>query len=105
MSRRRARISDRKPSLPYLDIPYKKEVRNPWPPYQIAGPERIAEIHDMSMRILEKTGMRFMDEEAMDLWEKAGAKVDRETQHVWPHRELIEELVAKAPFGVYLSRP
>ena len=95
--RRRERAAQRAQTHPYLQIPYQQEVRNPWPPYEIEPQERIEEIHDMSMQILENSGMRFLDEEAMDVWEAAGAKVDRKNQHVWPDRGLIEEQVAKAP--------
>ena len=99
MSARRIRDRNASRSKPpaYLDIPYQREIQNQWPPYEIAAQPQIDEIHDMSMKILENTGIRFMDEEAMDLWEAAGAKVDRKSQHVWPDRGLIEELVAKAP--------
>lgn len=96
-ARRRERTARRQATPPFMQIPYEKEIRNPWPPYEIESQERIDEIHNMSMRILEESGMRFLDEEAMDLWEKAGAKVDRQEQHVWIDRSLIEELVAKAP--------
>lgn len=99
MSRRRRR-SDKKSirkQSDYLKIPYRPQLRNPWKPYEIATEEMIADIHDASMQILENTGMQFQDETAMDLWEKAGAKVDRSQQHVWPDRGLIAELIAKAP--------
>ena len=94
--RRRSKKKDRQQS-PYFSIPYKKELRNPWPPYEIASPQIIANIHDASMTILENTGIQFQDENALDLWERAGAKVDRKAQHVWPDRGLIMELIAKAP--------
>ncbi|MGB1252399.1 MAG: trimethylamine methyltransferase family protein [Candidatus Promineifilaceae bacterium] len=99
MSRKRRR-PDKKTARrqsPYLRLPYHQQLRNPWKPYEIATEQMIADIHDASMRILENTGIRFQDEYAMDLWEKAGAKVDRSTQHVWPDRGLIVELIAKAP--------
>jgi trimethylamine--corrinoid protein Co-methyltransferase len=38
-----------------------------------------------------------MDDEALDIWEKAGAKVDRARQHVWMDRGLILAAVAQAP--------
>jgi trimethylamine--corrinoid protein Co-methyltransferase len=41
--------------------------------------------------------MVFMDAEALDVWEKAGARVDHQRQHVWFDRGLIMELVAKTP--------
>jgi trimethylamine--corrinoid protein Co-methyltransferase len=62
----------------------------------------IAEIHEASMQILENTGLRFLDERAMDLWQRAGAKVDRAGQHVWPDRGLIMEQIVKAPSGFTL---
>ncbi|MFT5196705.1 MAG: trimethylamine--corrinoid protein Co-methyltransferase [Cellvibrionaceae bacterium] len=82
----------------FFDVPVR-QWRNPYPAYEIANSEMLAEVHDASMKILENTGMRFQDEEAMELWEKAGAKVDRKTQHVWIDRGLLMELVAKAPSG------
>lgn len=96
-SRRRERIARRTQTPPFLKIPYQKEIRNPWPPYEIVDQEQIEKIHDASMRILENTGMRFLDEEALHVWAVAGAKVDHRRQHVWMDRGLIEELVAKAP--------
>jgi trimethylamine--corrinoid protein Co-methyltransferase len=54
-------------------------------------------IHEASMRILENTGIAFMDEEALDIWDKAGALVDRSQQRVRLDRGLVMELVSKAP--------
>ncbi|WP_420627870.1 trimethylamine methyltransferase family protein [Candidatus Leptofilum sp.] len=97
MSRRRNRPKRRQQTNPYLDIPFQSEIRNAWPPYQIATPDQIEQIHNASMQILENTGIRFLDDEAIALWEAAGAKVDHKTQHVWLDRGLITELVAQAP--------
>ncbi len=97
MARKRKRTTRRIKSLSFLNIPFQKELRNRWSPNEIASPQQIEAIHDASMQILENTGLRFLDEEALTLWEKAGAKVNRRTQHVWPDRGLITDLVAKAP--------
>ncbi|MEM7345452.1 MAG: trimethylamine methyltransferase family protein [Chloroflexota bacterium] len=94
--RKRSRKQNRQQS-PYFNINYQQETRNPWPPMEIASTEQVEQIHEASMTILENTGLRFMDEEALDLWETAGAKVDRATQHVWLDRGLIMSLVDKAP--------
>ncbi len=98
MVKRRRRDSQKKirQQSPYFSIPYR-QLRNPWPPYEIATAEKIEAIHQASMHILENTGICFLDEEAMDLWEKVGAKVDRGAQRVWPDRGLIMALVAQAP--------
>lgn len=82
---------------PFYDVPFEQEIRNLWPPYEIVTEAQIETLHDASMQILENTGMEFQYEPAMELWEKAGAKVDRKAQKVWPDRGLITELVAKAP--------
>ena len=60
----------------YFDVPFRP-WRNNYPVYEIANEQMLADIHDASMQILETTGIRFQDEEAMELWQKAGAKVDR----------------------------
>lgn len=97
MSTRRSRPNRRPPAIPFLHIPYQKELRQPWPPYPIAFPQQLEDLHLASVHILENTGLRFMDKEALSLWEAAGAKVNHHTQHVWADRGLIAELVAKAP--------
>ena len=94
--RRRRESKKSRAQSPYFSIP-SCQLQNPWPPYEIAGPQKIEEIHNASMHILENTGIRFQDGEALDLWAQAGAKVDRSRQHVWPDRGLIAELIAKAP--------
>jgi trimethylamine---corrinoid protein Co-methyltransferase len=93
--RRAARREQRRRS-PLEALPFR-ELRNSMPPYEMLAPEQIERIHDVSMRILEEVGMDFLDEEALDIWEKAGAKVDHAAQHVWMDRGLILEAVAKAP--------
>ena len=49
------------------------------------------------MHILENVGLRFLDDEALTLWEQAGAKVSRAEQHVWLDRGLVMNLVQHAP--------
>ena len=63
------------PSFPPL-------VRN-IPVYEIVPDEAIELIHDESLKILEEVGCEFRDAEAIDLWKKAGAKVER---HARAHR-------------------
>jgi trimethylamine--corrinoid protein Co-methyltransferase len=49
------------------------------------------------MHILEEVGLDFLDDEALNLWQQAGVRVDRASRHVWPDRGLVLDLVAKAP--------
>lgn len=94
--RRRTNKKRERQVSPFFDIPFR-QLRNPWPPYEIVDAEQIEAIHEASMQILENTGLRFLDEEALALWQAAGAKVDRAAQHVWPERGLVMELIGKAP--------
>jgi len=73
------------------------QLYNPYRPLEILTPEQVQQIHEASMHILEHTGIRFQDAEALSLWEQAGAKVDHVKQHVWIDRGLLMEWVAKAP--------
>ena len=95
-TRRRRPRSNRQQS-PYFKIPYISDLRNPWRPYEVATDEIIEKIHDASMRILENTGIRFDDAEALDLWEKVGAQVDKSSRMVQIDRGLLLETLATAP--------
>ena len=65
------------------------------PVYDLASVESIDKIHDNSMRILEDIGIDFRDEEALETWKQAGAKVEGERVRI--PRELLLELVSMAP--------
>ncbi|MGQ0601297.1 MAG: trimethylamine methyltransferase family protein [Anaerolineales bacterium] len=93
--RRAARRQQRSESA-LFKVPFRP-IRNTWRPMELLTPEGLEQLHTASMRILEETGMMMMDGETLDLWEKAGAKVDRKAQHVWLDRGLVMEAVAKAP--------
>lgn len=93
--RRAARRRQRTES-PLLKIPFR-QLRNPMPPLEILSAEQLEELHQASLHILETVGLDFLDDEALDLWQKAGAKVDRASQHVWIDRGLLLETIALAP--------
>jgi trimethylamine--corrinoid protein Co-methyltransferase len=94
-NRRAARREERGRS-PLLTLPFHR-LRNPLPPLEFLPVEEVNKLHLASMHILENVGIEFLDDEALAIWEKAGAKVDRKAKHVWPDRGLISEAVAEAP--------
>lgn len=96
MSRQRPRHPRTAPILPLVTIPFR-QVRNTRPPYDWLDPEELERIHNASLDILENTGVDFLDDEALDIWQQAGAKVDRSTRRVWPDRGLVLEALANAP--------
>ena len=81
---------------PLLKFPFRR-LQNRFAPLEIVSPEQIEQLHEASMQILETIGLDFLDAEALDLWQQAGAKVDHARQHVWLDRGLVLELVSKAP--------
>ncbi|MEK7326131.1 MAG: trimethylamine methyltransferase family protein [Chloroflexota bacterium] len=93
---RRAEARRKRAESPLLTIPFTR-LRNPLQPLEILPPDQIEKLHQASMRILEDIGLAMMDGETLDIWQKAGAKVDRARQHVWLDRGLVMEAVAKAP--------
>lgn len=92
---RHARRRERQAS-PLLQRPFRP-IRNPYPPLEILSPPQLERIHDASMHILENVGLDFFDDEALAIWQQAGAKVDRAARHVWIDRGLATQALATAP--------
>jgi trimethylamine--corrinoid protein Co-methyltransferase len=59
--------------------------------------EEIEAIHNASLQVLEKTGIKVMSETALDILNKGGAKVDYGTNRVTLPRQLVEEALKMAP--------
>ncbi|MCB9419607.1 MAG: trimethylamine methyltransferase family protein [Ardenticatenaceae bacterium] len=93
---RRSERQRPQPQSPLLTLPFR-QPRNPFPPAEILTPDQIQQLHDASMHILENIGLDFLDDEALAIWQQAGAKVDRAARHVWIDRGLLLEAIAPAP--------
>jgi trimethylamine--corrinoid protein Co-methyltransferase len=91
---------------PLADKPFRL-LRNPLAPVEVLSEEQLERIHLASMRILEDIGLDFWDEEALQIWEQAGARVDHDGRHVWLDRDLVLEAVARAPsrFTLHARNP
>ena len=63
--------------------------------YEIITKKQIEDIHDATLEVLEKTGVVFHYQPALEIFCKAGAKVDGNRVY-FPNR-LVEEQVKKAP--------
>jgi len=59
--------------------------------------EEIEAIHNASLQVLEKTGIKVMSEVALDILKKGGAKVDYGTNRVTLPRQLVNEALKMAP--------
>ena len=96
ISSRRDRRRQRRQIAPLLKIPFR-QLFHPRPPYEIVDDEQIERLHEASVHILENIGLDFLDEEVLDIWQKAGARVDFGRQHVWLDRGLVMEAIVSAP--------
>jgi trimethylamine--corrinoid protein Co-methyltransferase len=94
-NRRQQRRAQRlMPSLLKLSF---RQLSNRLSPLEFLNPEQIEQIHNASLDILENIGLDFLDEEALRIWQAAGAKVDWANQHVWLDRGLVMAAIATAP--------
>jgi trimethylamine--corrinoid protein Co-methyltransferase len=92
---RRAKQRERLAS-PLAKTPFR-HLKNPYRPLEILDDEQIEQLHQASLRILEEIGLDFFDDEALNLWRDAGAKVDFSRRHAWLDGDMVLELVARAP--------
>lgn len=93
---RRTARRQKRSELALLKLPFQ-QLRNPLPPSAWVTPEQVEQLHDASLRMLETTGIDMLDDETIDLWAKAGAKVDVKQRRVWIDRHLLLALIAQAP--------
>ncbi|WP_372572337.1 trimethylamine methyltransferase family protein [Ruegeria jejuensis] len=73
------------------------QSRSPYAPLNVANEEQMQAIHDTSMRILSEAGIRVMSIQVMDLFEAAGAIVDRDTMTIRIDETLVNEALKTVP--------
>jgi trimethylamine--corrinoid protein Co-methyltransferase len=98
---RRGRSAARRGAPGIKQLPWTR-VRNPYAPVEVFTAEQLEKVHDASMRILEEIGIEFMSKQALSMLDKAGADVDHASGLVKFDRDLVLDLVAKAPSEVTL---
>ena len=74
-----------------------KSISNPKLRLEILTPTEVKKIHDATLWIIEKVGVKFPSQRALDIWEAHGAEVDRERKIVKIKGELIESALKKCP--------
>jgi trimethylamine---corrinoid protein Co-methyltransferase len=76
------------------------QPRNTYAPFEPLNAEQLERIERTSFDILETYGIEWLSDRALDIWEKAGADVDRSTRRVRTDRGLIMEAIRTAPSQV-----
>ncbi|RWL86818.1 MAG: methyltransferase [Mesorhizobium sp.] len=80
-----------------------QSVKNPYPPMQLLDEERMVQLHKTSMRILSELGIRVMSEKVMDLFAKAGAIIDRESNTIRIDESIVTEALRNVPSSFTLT--
>ena len=80
-----------------------RDVQNPYAPLELATPDQVEAIHRTSMRILSELGIRVMSTRVMELFEAAGAIVDRAAQTIRIDESLFAEALKTAPSSFTLT--
>lgn len=73
------------------------------PGIKILTEEQVKNIHEEALRVLENMGIIFDNDEALDILEGAGCRVDRETKRVYFPPALVNKCIESAPqtFDLY----
>jgi trimethylamine--corrinoid protein Co-methyltransferase len=98
-------------SEPLLSIDDGDEIvrgfRNTLPPLNLLSPEAEEKVHRASMRLLAEQGLVFEETRALDLFRKAGQRVDDAEQRVRLDPDFVMETAAQAPprFTIHARHP
>lgn len=74
-----------------------KTINDPKLKLEILTQEDVRKIHEATLQIIEKIGVRFPSKRALEIWESAGADVDHEKKIVRVKPHVIEEALKKCP--------
>ncbi len=80
-----------------------KSITNPKIHLEILTPQEVRKIHDATLQIIEKVGVRFPSKRALEIWASHGANVDEGKMIVRAKPELIEQALKNCPPTYTLS--
>jgi trimethylamine--corrinoid protein Co-methyltransferase len=74
-----------------------QSITNPKLRLEILTPQEVKKIHDATLWIIEKVGVRFPSQRALEIWAAHGAEVDHARMVVRASGELIEKALQTCP--------
>jgi trimethylamine--corrinoid protein Co-methyltransferase len=74
-----------------------KSITNPKLSLNILTPQEVQRIHEATLTIIEKVGVRFPSRRALEIWEAHGATVDHERMIVRVKPNIIEDALKTCP--------
>ncbi|MFK7869678.1 MAG: trimethylamine methyltransferase family protein [Roseobacter sp.] len=95
-ARRRGRRGAKQPTPP-RKVNYRN-LRNPFPPMRVFSDDQIADMHDTALRTLEELGVKVLLPEALQVFRKAGARVEGDM--VYLGRDIVAAAVQSAPKSI-----
>ncbi len=77
-----------------------QQLRHPFAPQQVFSEDGVANIHAMALRALAELGIKILLPEARQIFAKAGALVDEDTQMVRIGADLVSEALRTSPRSI-----
>ena len=74
-----------------------KTISNPKLKLEVLTKDEVIKIHEATLQIIEKVGVRFPSKRALEIWAANGADVDYEKKIVRVRPQIIEDALKKAP--------
>ena len=74
-----------------------KSISNPKLHLEILTPQEVKKIHDATLWIIEKVGVRFPSKRALDIWAAHGAEVDAGKMVIRAKADIIEDALKSCP--------
>lgn len=95
MTEPRARRRNKSGPRPSARVTNYSQLRNPFPPMNVFTADRIEAMHEASLDVLERLGVKVLLPEARAIFKAAGAVVKGDLVHLG--REIVEAAIASAP--------
>jgi trimethylamine--corrinoid protein Co-methyltransferase len=85
----------------------RRQLRNPYPPFEILSADQVEAIHQASLRVLAEIGVNFLLPEACDLLEAAGCEVEAGGPRVRFDPAFVEQRIRSVPpsFTLHARNP
>ena len=83
--------------------PYPAQLSHPFAPQSLFSDDAINAIHNMALKVLEELGMKILLDEAVEMYQAAGASVDGDMVKIG--RDIVTAALASAPREIPLFAP
>lgn len=74
-----------------------RQVRNEYPPFELLNSEQMDQLHDTSMRVLSEAGIRVIGDNVLNIFKRAGARVDHSERTVRIDESIVAETLRTVP--------